>query len=121
MIRSARMNRRRSMTSAFGSLRKFETNDVVATAADRPSVNQSAKPTMNVRAPFAVGPQTDPSDRGPIPDSLRRKAEQRSSPYDELRVQVEAANSAWTSAFNAQDAEGLTALYTDDALLLLAA
>jgi hypothetical protein len=31
---------------------------------------------------------------------------------DGLRAQVEAANSAWTSAFNAKDADGLTALYT---------
>ena len=39
---------------------------------------------------------------------------------DELRAQVEAANSAWTSAFNAKDVDGITALYTDDALLLSA-
>jgi hypothetical protein len=35
---------------------------------------ESAKLEMNARAPFAVAPQADRSDPGPIPDFLRREA-----------------------------------------------
>jgi uncharacterized protein (TIGR02246 family) len=37
---------------------------------------------------------------------------------DELGAQVEAANAAWTSAFNAKNVENMTSLYADDAILL---
>ena len=37
---------------------------------------------------------------------------------DELRAQVEAANAAWTSAFNSKDVDKMTSLYADDAILL---
>ena len=37
---------------------------------------------------------------------------------DELRTQVEAANAAWTSAFNSKDVDKMTSLYADDAILL---
>src|SRR5262245_64027330 len=37
---------------------------------------------------------------------------------DELRAQVEAANAAWTSAFNSKDVDNMTSLYADDAIFL---